>query len=77
MILTTPYLPHCRSETVNGAPVNVDPSFTNLELGVGDKLEDDHQAGNGVNGLNGANMPPPSYAESVGVQTHESGDDAV
>ncbi|XP_071511815.1 sodium- and chloride-dependent GABA transporter 2-like [Diadema antillarum] len=66
-LLTTPYLPHCRSKTVNPPPTmqEVDPCFPNIELGL-----------NGGDGMikNGAGMPPPPYAESVAIQTYNAVD---
>ncbi|XP_054758271.2 sodium- and chloride-dependent taurine transporter-like [Lytechinus pictus] len=66
-ILTTPYLPHCRSETVNAPNVHViDPIFSNLELG-----HTNHGDGDVIkNG--GADMSPPPYNESIGIQTYDA-----
>nr|XP_054757022.1 uncharacterized protein LOC129263125 [Lytechinus pictus] len=66
-VLTTPYLPHCRSETVNAPNVHVvEPSFLNIELGLNSKANSD------VMENCDSDMPPPPYDESVGTQDHDA-----
>nr|XP_054756794.1 sodium- and chloride-dependent taurine transporter-like [Lytechinus pictus] len=66
-ILTTPYLPHCRSETVNAPDVHVvEPSFLNIELGLNSNADRD------VIKNCDSDMPPPPYDESVGTHDHDA-----
>ncbi|XP_785498.4 sodium- and chloride-dependent betaine transporter [Strongylocentrotus purpuratus] len=69
-ILTTPYLPHCRSDTVNAPNVHVvDPIFSNIELG-----HNNHADGEVIKNGHDADIPPPPYNESVGIQTYDATD---